>query len=344
MKGTLKFILLGVIAILALVAFSYYQRVFSSNVVVEDGDEVAFYIPTGSDYVAVGEKLLAEKRIKNAQAFHWVAEKMNYPNHVYPGRYLLNDGMSTRELVTLLRSGKQAPMRFTFNKFRTLEDFAVHTAENLEMTKTSLMQTLEDEEYLKTMGLTKEKILGILVPNTYELYWNVSPQAFVDRMYKEYRAFWDKNDRNKRRTKWGLTRMEVMTLASIVEEETNKTDEKATVAGVYLNRIRQGMPLQADPTVRFALQDFTIKRVLNSHLEIDSPYNTYKIRGLPPGPICTASIPSIDAVLNGERHEYVYFCVRTDGSGYHHFSKTLTEHLNYARQYHSMLDAKGIKK
>ncbi|MEM8900688.1 MAG: endolytic transglycosylase MltG, partial [Bacteroidota bacterium] len=310
MKGPFKFIIIGAIAIGALVALSYYQRVFSSNVVIEDAEEAAFYIPTGSDYVTVGEKLLAEKRIKNAKAFHWVAEKMNYPNHVYPGRYILEDGMSTRELVTLLRSGKQTPMRFTFNKFRSLEDFAVHTAENLEMTKTALMQTLNDEEYLKTMGLTKETVMGILVPNTYELYWNVSPQAFVDRMYKEYRAFWDKNDRNQRRTNWGLTRMEVMTLASIVEEETNKTDEKATMAGVYLNRIRTGMLLQADPTVRFAHQDFTIKRVLNSHLAYDHPYNTYKYKGVPPGPICTPSIPSIDAVLNGERHDYFYFCVR----------------------------------
>ena len=343
MKGPFKFIILGAIAIGALVALSYYQRVFSSNVVIEDAEEAAFYIPTGSDYVTVGEKLLAEKRIKNAKAFHWVAEKMNYPNHVYPGRYILEDGMSTRELVTLLRSGKQTPMRFTFNKFRSLEDFAVHTAENLELTRTALMQTLNDEEYLKTMGLTKETVMGILVPNTYELYWNVSPQAFVDRMYKEYRAFWDKNDRNQRRTNWGLTRMEVMTLASIVEEETNKTDEKATMAGVYLNRIRTGMLLQADPTVRFAHQDFTIKRVLNSHLEYDHPYNTYKYKGVPPGPICTPSIPSIDAVLNGERHDYYYFCVRVDGSGYHHFSKTLQEHLGYARQYHSLLDSKGIK-
>ena len=334
---------LGIGAVLVLFIYPYYQRVFSPNVRTPDGKPTEFFIGSGSDYRMVGEQLLDQKFISDPRAFHWVAEKMNYPRHVYPGRYILNDGMTTRELVTLLRSGKQTPMPFTFVKFRTPEQLAEYTASQLEMSANELLAVLKDQEFLnKHNGLSPETALTVFIPNTYELYWNISAKDFFERMFKEYKTFWNE-DRNAKRQNWSLSRLEVMTLASIVEEETNKDDEKRNVAGVYLNRLRNKWPLQADPTVKFAVGDFTIRRVLNKHLQIDSPYNTYLYAGLPPAPICTPSITSIDAVLNGERHDYMYFCAKIDGSGYHHFSRTNAEHEAYARKYRQMLNDRGIR-
>ncbi|RMG57724.1 MAG: endolytic transglycosylase MltG [Bacteroidetes bacterium] len=331
-------LLLGILFVIP-----YYQRVFSPNVTTANGEPQDFYIATGSDYIAVGEQLLEQKLIQDPQAFHWVAEQMNYPRHVYPGRYILQDGMSTRELVQLLRSGRQEPVQFTFVKFRTPEQLAHYVGEQLEMNARDLLDLLNDREYLsKHGGLKPETAITIFIPNTYELYWNITPKDFFERMYKEYRTFWN-DSRNEKRQQWGLNRLEVMTLASIVEEETNKNDEKARIAGVYLNRIRKGWPLEADPTVKFAVGDFTLRRVLYEHLQVDSPYNTYLYPGLPPGPICTPSISSIDAVLNGERHDYMFFVARIDGSGYHHFSETLAQHNAYAREYRQMLNERGIR-
>ncbi|MCB0845453.1 MAG: endolytic transglycosylase MltG, partial [Bacteroidetes bacterium] len=294
-------------------------------------------------YIRVGEELLAQKLISDPEGFHWVAEKMNYPNHVYSGRYIIDDGISNRDLVTLLRSGKQEPIQFTFVKFRTKQQLADYVDEKLMISAKDIMDVMDDKDFLaKRSGLTPEIAMAIFIPNTYEIYWNISAEDFYDRMFKEYKRFWN-DERNKKRDRWGLNRLEVMTLASIVEEETNRNDEKATVAGVYLNRIRNKWPLEADPTVKYAVGDFSIKRVLNVHLQVDSPYNTYLYPGLPPSPICTPSIASIDAVLNGEKHEYMFFCAKIDGSGYHHFSKTLTEHNNYAREYRAMLNQRGIK-
>jgi UPF0755 protein len=342
-----KYLTIGgvVLAILlVLVIYPFYKWVFAPSVRIPDGDTYDLYIPTGADYTYVGEKLLEDRVITNPEGFQRVARQMNYHRHVYPGRYVLHEGMSNRELIQLLRSGSQTPIQFTFVKFRRPEDFALHTSERLELSKTELMAVLEDEAFLSEFGLTPETALGIMIPNTYEMYWSknkTSAKEFVRRMYKEYRAFWN-DSRRAQRQRLGLTRQEVMTLASIVEEETNKADERATVAGVYLNRIRKKMRLEADPTVKYAVGDFTIKRVLNSHLEYDSPYNTYMYAGIPPGPICTPSIPSIDAVLADERHDYIFFCAKADGSGYHHFSKTLSEHLAYARNYHRFLDTNRI--
>ncbi|MEZ4848496.1 MAG: endolytic transglycosylase MltG [Bacteroidia bacterium] len=337
-------ITLLVIALVAvLFVLPYYRSVFSSAVQTSDGKPAEFFIYEGWDYIRVGEELLAQKLISDPEGFHWVAEKMNYPNHVYSGRYIIDDGISNRDLVTLLRSGKQEPIQFTFVKFRTKQQLADYVDEKLMISAKDIMDVMDDKDFLaKRSGLTPEIAMAIFIPNTYEIYWNISAEDFYDRMFKEYKRFWN-DERNKKRDKWGLNRLEVMTLASIVEEETNRNDEKATVAGVYLNRIRNKWPLEADPTVKYAVGDFSIKRVLNVHLQVDSPYNTYLYPGLPPSPICTPSIASIDAVLNGEKHEYMFFCAKIDGSGYHHFSKTLTEHNNYAREYRAMLNQRGIK-
>lgn len=334
---------IGLAILSILFIYPYYQRVFAPNVSTPDGKPYEFFISTGSDYLMVGEQLLEQKLIHDPQAFHWVSKRMNYPRHVYPGRYIIEDGMTTRELVTLLRSGKQEAMRFTFVKFRTKEQLAEYVDSKLEMSKKDLLDLLSDREYLsKRNGLTPETAITVFIPNTYELYWDISPKEFFERMFREYKTFWN-DARNDQRKKLGLNRLEVMTLASIVEEETNKNDEKTRVAGVYLNRLRKKWPLQADPTVKYAVGDFSIRRVLNKHLQTDSPYNTYLYPGLPPGPICTPSIPSIESVLNGERHNFMFFCAKADGSGYHHFSETQAQHNAYAREFHNMLNQKGIR-
>jgi UPF0755 protein len=350
MKGK-YWILIAILLAGLLIGYNYVDKIFGRNVSTPDGKPFSLYIPpsahdfsrAGVDYREVGQLLLENKLIRDPQDFHWVAEQMNYPNHVYPGHYVLTDGMNNRELISLLRSGQQEPINFTFVKFRTQDQLATYVSEKLAMNKQQMLDVFQDKEFLKKHnGLTPETAMAIFIPNTYELYWNVSPRDFFDRMFKEYKRYWNDSRNNKRR-KLGLNRLEVMTMASIVEEETNKNDEKARVAGVYLNRIRKGMPLQADPTVKFAVGDFSLRRILNKHLQVDSPYNTYLYPGLPPAPICTPSMPSIDAVLNGEKHNYLYFCANIDGSGYHKFSETLSEHERYADQYRQMLNERGIK-
>ncbi|MCI4669741.1 MAG: endolytic transglycosylase MltG [Bacteroidia bacterium] len=320
-----------------------YKPLFGTNVKTADGKDMEFFIPRGYDYKEVGDKLLREKLIKDPQSFHWLARKMNYPKHVYPGRYIIKDGMSNRELITLLRSGSREAIDFTFVKFRTKEDLAKHVGERLEMSSSDFLAVLNDEEFLKKQGgLNPELAMMVFIPNTYKVHWHISPKEFYKKMYSEYQKFWTA-ERNKKREKFKLNRREIMTIASIVEEETNKNDEKSRVAGVYLNRVRKKWPLEADPTVKYAVGDFTIKRVLFKHLKFDSPYNTYLYPGIPPGPICTPSIPSIDAVLNAEKHEYMFFCARIDGSGYHQFSETLAAHNAYAAKYQRMLDQMGIR-
>jgi len=341
---TKPWVWLGLLLVVAYIGYArIYQPIFAPNVSTPEGRPTEFFIYKGWDYRLVGQELLGQKLIDDVQAFHFVAEQMNYPRHVYPGRYIIENGMSTRELVTLLRSGRQTPIDFTFVKFRTPDQLAQYAGEKLEMNARELRLLLQDAGYLKQFnGLTPDIALTIFIPNTYELYWNISPKDFVERMFREYKAFWNEA-RNEQRRKYRLSRLEVMTLASIVEEETNKNDEKPRVAGVYLNRVRKKWPLEADPTVKYAVGDFTLRRILNSHLQTDSPYNTYLYPGIPPGPICTPSVSSIDAVLNAEDHDYMFFCAKADGSGYHHFSETLTQHNAYAREYHRMLNQQGIR-
>ncbi|MFK7969928.1 MAG: endolytic transglycosylase MltG [Bacteroidia bacterium] len=343
MKKYLSYIIIAALVIGVLFLYPMYRNVFAPSVKTSDGAAYDLYIPTGADYIAVGEALLKDEVISNVEGFHRVARLMNYPNTIKPGRFVLENGMSNREVIQLLRSGQQSPINFTFVKSRIPSEFAEVVGKQFEFSSYELNQILQDSVYLwENFKLTPKTALGIMIPNTYEMWWNTKPEDFVARMYKEYRRFWN-DTREAKRRKLNLERLEVMTLASIVEEETNANDEKARIAGVYLNRVRIKMPLQADPTVKFAVGDFAIRRVLNSHLEMDSPYNTYKYLGIPPGPICTPSIPSIDAVLANEKHNYLYFCARVEMDGKHHFSKSLTEHNAYASSYHRALNARGIR-
>lgn len=260
-----------------------------------------------------------------------------------PGAYKIDSTMSVYAVYKMLAGGLQTPVKFTFNNIRTVEQFAQKAGEQLMFSQEELLALLSDTERLSALGFTKETLPALFIPDTYEFYWTVSPERFIDRMKKEYDRFW--NDlRREKAEKISLTPVEVATLASIVEEETNDSEELSIVAGLYLNRLKRGILLQADPTVKFAAGDFEMRRILLAHLQIDSPYNTYKYVGLPPGPIRIPSKRGIDAVLNYTKHDYLYMCAKEDFSGRHNFAKTLAEHNRNAERYHAALSARKIFK
>lgn len=328
------------VVLLAVIAINYQHKIFRNNIRAGAGD-VFFYIPTGSGYDDVVQLLADQEIIKDTASFRWVAEKKNYPNHVYPGRYFISSGMGNNDLVNLLRSGMQEPIDLTFNNIRSLEKLAGVVGSQLESDSAELISLFRNRDFIESLGLTVETFPGIFIPNTYKVYWNTGGEEFVERMMKEYNTFWE-DGRDHKAALIGLERMEVVTLASIVDEESLMTEEEAMIAGVYMNRLESGMRLQADPTIKFAVGDMNIQRVLKKYLQVDSPYNTYLHAGLPPGPITVPSISSIDAVLGYEHHDYYYFCAKEDFSGYHNFSKTLAQHNKNARSYQNALNRRKI--
>lgn len=330
--------------IIALVfLFRFYKAVFSPSVELDEENISYFYIYHDYDYKLVTEKLFEEGIIENKANFEWTASKKNYQNHINPGRYKIIDGMSNNDLVNLLRSGKQEPVMFSFNNLRTLNDLAEIAGKTLEPEAEDFKAFLNNPESAKKFGFTLQSFPGMFIPNSYEFYWTTGPEKFAERMKREYVAFWSDN-RIKKAEELGLSPEEVVTLASIVEQESLHPEENDRIAGVFINRIENKIPLQSDPTIIFAKQDFSIRRVLNVHRNIDSPYNTYKYRGLPPGPICIPSIAAIDAVLNFEQHNYLYFCAKPDFSGYHNFAATLSQHNKNARLYQNELNRRKIFK
>lgn len=342
MRRTIIIVFFLVLLLTLLVAAgSMYNRVLRSNVDLAGEKEVDFYIPTGSSFEDVLHMLAEQRMLRDTSSFRWLALQKNYPNHVYPGRYRIRDGLNNNELIGMLRSGRQEPVELVFNNVRTLGKLAATVAEQIEADSAGIRSILRDSAFLAEHQLTQETVWGVFIPNTYEIYWNTSPAQFMERMIREYRIFWNEK-RLARARNIGLSPMEVMTLASIVDEETLKKDEEARIAGLYLNRLKQGMRLQADPTVKFAAGDMTITRVLKKQVDIDSPYNTYRRTGLPPGPIVIPSVSAIDAVLNHERHQYLYMCAREDFSGYHNFARTLAQHNKNARSYQQALNRRKI--
>jgi UPF0755 protein len=249
--------------------------------------------------------------------------------------------MNNSEIVNMLRSGKQAPVNVTFNNIRTLDELAARIGSQIEADAASLSRFFDDENNYSADGFTRQTLISVFLPDTYQLYWNLDPKGFYRRMLREYDVFWN-DERLASAKALNLTPVEVSILASIIVEEASKDDEMPRIAGVYLNRLREGIPLQADPTVKFAVNDFTIRRVLNEHLEVDSPYNTYKYSGLPPGPVRCAPKPALEAVLKAEKHDYLFFVAKADFSGYHHFSRTLSEHNRYAAAYRRELNRRRI--
>ncbi|UCS93806.1 endolytic transglycosylase MltG [Echinicola marina] len=343
-KKNQKYYMIGMVAISVMIssfAFYFYQVFFSPNTLTESQQPVSLKIPSNANFKQVSDILTENKIITDVISFSFVSKIMKYQDNVKPGLYTIQPKMSNKDLVSLLRSGKQTPVQLTFNNIRTKEDLAEKITNKLEMKDEQFLRLLKDSLYIRKFEFEEETIMSMFIPNTYEVYWNTSPEQLFDRMYREYNNFWNDERKEKARV-LGMTPEEVSTLASIVQAETAKRDERPKVAGVYINRLERNIPLQADPTLVFALGDFTIKRVLNVHKEIESPYNTYKYAGLPPGPINLPEISSLDAVLNYQDHNYLYFCAKEDFSGYHVFSTNLRDHLNQARKYQNALNAAKI--
>ncbi len=300
------------------------------------------YIPAGASFEQVVDSLKTGGFIDDTGSFRWLAEKMKYKRDVMrAGRYEIQSGWNNRELIGHLRAGKQAAVNVVLNNERLPEEVAGQVARFLALDSLTLLDALRDPALLAEIGYTPETLISLFIPNTYEMFWTTDAKAFIQRMVKEHDAFWNKNDRRAKAVALGMTPEQVYTLASIVERETNTVSEKPTIAGVYLNRLKINMPLQADPTCVFATRDFATRRVTEFHTTFDSPYNTYIYKGLPPGPISMASISSIDAVLNAEKHNYLYFCARPDDSGTHAFAATYAAHLVNAGKFQAWLRQRG---
>ena len=339
MKRLLSLVIYVAVIVALMMAFSTWKSFFSPVDISVDGIEI--FIPHGTTYEDVKDTLRNHHLLVNETAFDLLAKRKRYPENVKPGHYVVTDRMSYNDMMNLLRSGNQVPVRVTFNNIRTLGELSVKLAGQLELDSASIIQFLQDGSNYREDGFNSATIISLFIPDTYEVYWSVSARELYDRMLTEYNNYWNES-RKARAAAKGLTPIEAGILASIIDDEVNKPDEKPTIAGVYLNRLKRNMPLQACPTIKFALNDFTIRRVLNEHLTVDSPYNTYKNTGLPPGPVRCPSREGIEAVLNAEDHDYLFFVARYDFSGYHHFSTTLKEHNAYANRYQQELDRRKI--
>ncbi len=345
----LKKILLAVvfIGLVGMAAFAYfvYTSVFVSNTAFNN-EEAHVYIATGSRFSDVNDEL--EPLLKNMISFEAVANRKGYPANIKPGHYIIKKGMNNNDIVNALRSGN-TPIKIKFNNQERLENLAGQLAKQMETDSLSFLEAMTDSAFLENAGFNAGNALSMYIPNTYEVYWNETGEKFRERMLKEYTAFWNQGRLDKAKS-LNMTEDEVISLAAIVQKETAKVDERPRVAGVYVNRIEKGMPLQADPTVIYAKKladnDFeqVIKRVLYRDLEIDSPYNTYKNAGVPPGPITMPDISSIDAVLNREKHDYFYFVADVNNFGYHKFAKTLAQHNRNRQEYVRWINSQGVNR
>ncbi len=336
-------VIAGILFILAGIYVGYKAYTgWKGNVSLNGRKMRSFYIRTGATFADVKDSMTAGQILKNIKSFEWLADYKDYTNHVRPGKYLITDGMSNNDLINMLKTGRQEPVKLVFNNVRTKYQLAGKISKQLEADSASILKVLNDSHYLSKFGFTTDNAIVVFIPDTYEMYWNTSPTQLFEKMNASYKKFWSK-DRMDKANKAGLTPIQIEILASIVQEETAQFSEMSTIAGLYLNRLNKGMKLEADPTVKFAVGDFTIKRVLKRHLEVESPYNTYKVTGLPPGPICFPDPRVIDKTLDYEKHDYIYMCAKEDFSGFHNFARTAAEHAANARKYQNALNLHNIK-
>ncbi len=332
-------IIAGFLAAVAAIAAVYYIA-FTPN--VKTGKTTYFYVYTGWTLEQTYQSLIENDLLKHPQTFLLTARLKRFSSP-RAGRYKLTPGMTNNALINKIRSGQQSPVRLTINLIRTKPQLASLVSRKLEADSAQLMKLLNDDAYLKKFGFNSQNVLAMFIPNTYEFFWNTSADRFMRRMYREYKKFWTP-ERLQKAKEIGLTPIEVSILASIVQaEQMRHPDEWPRIAGLYMNRLKRGIPLQSDPTLIYAWGDFSIKRVYNYHKEIESPYNTYKYKGLPPGPILTPDPRAIDAVLNYEHNKYLYMVAKDDLSGYHVFTTNLRDHLYYARKYQQALNRLGVK-
>jgi UPF0755 protein len=340
-KKLISFLLLLLFAIILCIYF-VYRVLFGLNIKT-DGEKVTLYITEGSSYIQAMDSIKANLQVKNLNVLEWVAEKKNYPSLVKPGKYIIEKNLSYIELINRLRSGMQTPVKITFNNIRTINELAGKIGKQINADSAQIIEFLDNPGNYSKDGFTRQNVISVFIPNTYQLFWNTTAEGLYTRMLKEHDKFWNE-ERKAKAEAIRLSQTEVAILASIIDDEVAKSDEKPRIAGVYLNRIRRGIPLQACPTIKFAMNDFTITRVLKKHLTYDSPYNTYLHNGFPPGPIGCPTIEGIDAVLNADKHDYLFFAAKADFSGYHNFSRTLTEHNRYAAEYQRELNKRRIYK
>lgn len=322
--------------------YNMYGKIYKPNV-VKDG---FVFIKTNSSLKDVENEV--RPFLKRVKPFVWVAKRKSYQDVIKPGKYKVTKGSSNNDLINLLRSGNQTPTLVVFNNQHSLEDLAGRISTQIEADSITLLNAMKDVNFLNEHQFTVKSVLGMYVPNSYEFYWNSTAKQFRDKMLIEYNRFWDEK-REEQAKKLKLNRTQVIALASIVQKETAKTSERPIVAGLYLNRIKRGWPLQADPTIIYALkekygQDFIVKRVLNKDLTINSPYNTYKNKGVPPTLIAMPDISSIDAVLFSKKHNYYYMCASVDNVGYHEFANSLNQHNRNARKYQRWISKQGINR
>lgn len=325
-------------------AYYTYHAVFSPNVwVANKKGEFNVYIKPSDTFEDLKKQLYANGLIIHRANFEFWAKYKKYDKNIKPGMYKIKNGLSNEALINKLRSGEQDPVRVIFNNIRLKKDLAEKISTLIYVDSSELLKMLNDSLISNKYGFTTQTFPVMFIPNTYFMNWNSSSEKFLERMNFEYKQFWTEA-RLKKAQAHDLTPIQVSILASIIDKETQQNAEKATIAGVYLNRLKRGWRLQADPTLIYALGDFSINRVLTEYIDIDSPYNTYKYSGLPPGPICIPSISSIDAVLNAENHNYLYFCAKPDYSGFHNFASSNTEHNINAQAYRNFLNKEKIFK
>ncbi|MCT4638595.1 MAG: endolytic transglycosylase MltG [Bacteroidales bacterium] len=333
----------GGVAVLAVLGamLSAWFIIYKNN--VKSNTEQVITIPKEASVSEIIDTLKTRDILKSYSTFNIVSNLKSYPDLIKPGKYIIKPGMSNNRIVNMLRIGDQVTVKLVFNNIRSVEQLAGVIGNQIASDSLEVLKALNNDSLMLSIDADTMNVLGIMIPNTYEVYWDLTANGFVKRMGKEYKRFWNKK-RLKKAKKAGLTPREVSILASIVQEETTYYKEMPKVAGVYINRLKRGIRLQADPTVKYAVGDFTIKRVLNKHLAHDSPYNTYKYKGLPPTVISMPTIQAIEAVLDYEKHKYMYFCAKDDFSGRHAFAKTLKEHNRNAARYRRALNKRRIYK
>ena len=341
-----KKILLLILLVLFLIAgigfYFAYDAIFDDNINNSKTSHELFIFP-GDKFETITAKLVDSEIINDSKTFELVANLMSYKNgKIQAGKYVIPSTYSNRDLVSMLRSGNQKEVNLTFNNARLLEDLSGKLSKNILLDSLQILKFLSDDENLSETEFDQTTIMSLFIPNTYKVYWSISLEDLLKRMLKEHAKFWN-DKRVDKASKLNLSKQEVYTLASIVDRESLAKSEKPRIAGVYLNRLSRGIPLQADPTVVFALKQFDLRRILNKHLEFDSPYNTYKYPGLPPGPVGMSSISGIDSVLDYESHDFIFFCAKPNGNGKHAFAKSLAGHNKNARAYHRWLNSRGIR-
>ena len=340
----MKKVLLTILVLIIIVGGAAYAMLGMNATKFDTPHRYIYVTSKGTAKDSVISQLSESNGINNIALFRFFADRLHVWDRIKPGRFEIKKGASLKNILMMFRHNDQAPARLVINKLRTRADFAGLIGRQFKLDSLSALNYLNSNDSLHFLGVDTNTVMSLVIPDTYLLNWNSSMRSIMERLDDYQKNFWKSDGRTEKATKLGLTPLQVYIFASIVEEETNTNAEKGNIASVYYNRYKSNMALGADPTVRFALNDFTIKRILSGHLQIQSPYNTYKNKGLPPGPICTPSQKTIDAVLNQPSTKYMFFVAKSDFSGTHEFSETFAQHVQYANQYRQELDKRMAKK